>query len=630
MKTTTSKAIPFISPIGLRSLGAFILSCLALQVASAQDIELNGNYSVSESWSVTLQVGNGKTVVNKTYTGRETGTLAITNGGYTLINKTGIASLVKPAPERGISNPLPAPQTWHTGGLSLGRTIDFDGSNYEIDGAYPFSAEASGSGGFYAVIELTFFVITVPLGSDAGFSGVDPTSTSFTTTGTSADDLTGTGIYIDVNAALSPVTTNGYVNEVDVSSTASLASSDMYVVTVSASPADGGKVSGGGTFKDGASVVVTASPANGEIFANWTQDGTVVSTDAKYAFVVDSDADLTANFVASPFAAPAGVYSGLFLPDSGATPQNSGYFALTATVKGGFTGYLQIGTTHHSIGGLFDSSGAFSGNIQIPGQGTWAIALNLDLSGGNDITGTVGNGTWTAQLSGYKSVFNAKTNPASLAGLYTMVFAGTNGSTNLPGGNGVGTVKISQAGVVALAGSLADGSKITASATLAQNGDWPLYVPLYRGTGCLLGWVSLDGSGNISGNLLWMKPSGSSSYYPGGFLFPTTVSGGPYAGSEALSSFGFTQAVFSGGALAGEIVNQISIGSNNKVSNLSTNKLMVTFSPSTGLLTGSVANPSTPGSKPMPFTGVLLQSQTNAVGYFLDGGQSGAFVLQGP
>ena len=47
----------------------------------------DGNYSVTESWSVTLYRGAAN--VPTTYTGQETGTLVITNGGYSEINHTG-------------------------------------------------------------------------------------------------------------------------------------------------------------------------------------------------------------------------------------------------------------------------------------------------------------------------------------------------------------------------------------------------------------------------------------------------------------------------------------------------------------------------------------------------------------
>ena len=151
---------------------------------------------------------------------------------------------------------------------------------------------------------------------------------------------------------------------------------------------------------------------------------------------------------------------------------------------------------------------------------------------------------------------------------------------------------------------------------------------LYGGAGCVSGWVGVGDSGAVSGSVVWIKPGGTGGNYPGGFTFPTTASGGLYSKSAGINGLNFTNAVFSGGALAGAFTNEISIGSNHKVLNLSSSKLTMTFSPSTGIFQGAVVNPAAPGSKAMPFGGVLLQNQSTALGYFLDASQSGTFTLK--
>jgi hypothetical protein len=52
----------------------------------------------------------------------------------------------------------------------------------------------------------------------------------------------------------------------------------------------------------------------------------------------------------------------------------------------------------------------------------------------------------------------------------------------------------------------------------------------------------------------------------------------------------------------------------------------VTFTPATGLFTGSLPNPDAP-SRTIPFNGVVLQNQTNGWGYFLGTNQSGQVYL---
>ena len=69
-----------------------------------------------------------------------------------------------------------------------------------------------------------------------------------------------------------------------------------YTVTVSANPSNGGTVAGGGTYQQGQSCTVTATPAAGYTFTNWTENGNVVSNNATYSFTVTGDRVLVANF----------------------------------------------------------------------------------------------------------------------------------------------------------------------------------------------------------------------------------------------------------------------------------------------------------------------------------------------
>ena len=67
-------------------------------------------------------------------------------------------------------------------------------------------------------------------------------------------------------------------------------------ITVSADPTEGGTVSGGGTYNYGSSVTLTATPAAGYAFINWTKNGTVVSTNATYILNVTEGGTYVAHF----------------------------------------------------------------------------------------------------------------------------------------------------------------------------------------------------------------------------------------------------------------------------------------------------------------------------------------------
>lgn len=78
-----------------------------------------------------------------------------------------------------------------------------------------------------------------------------------------------------------------------------------YNITVSANPSNGGSVAGGGTYQQGQSCTVTATANTGYAFANWTENGTVVSTQAQYSFTVTGNRTLVANFTQQQFAITA-------------------------------------------------------------------------------------------------------------------------------------------------------------------------------------------------------------------------------------------------------------------------------------------------------------------------------------
>ncbi len=70
-----------------------------------------------------------------------------------------------------------------------------------------------------------------------------------------------------------------------------------YTISASSSPAEGGTVSGAGDYTEGSTVTLSASASDNYAFLNWTEDGTVVSTDAEYSFVATANRSLEAVFI---------------------------------------------------------------------------------------------------------------------------------------------------------------------------------------------------------------------------------------------------------------------------------------------------------------------------------------------
>src|SRR5262249_30236583 len=93
-------------------------------------------------------------------------------------------------------------------------------------------------------------------------------------------------------------------------------------------------------LKAGTVQTITAVPATGFVFSNWT--GGLMSSSAKLTFVMQPNLTLQANFVPNPFARVSGGYNGLFYVDEGVRPESSGFFTFNLTARGSYSGQLSL------------------------------------------------------------------------------------------------------------------------------------------------------------------------------------------------------------------------------------------------------------------------------------------------
>ena len=84
----------------------------------------------------------------------------------------------------------------------------------------------------------------------------------------------------------------------------------IYTIQISANPMFAGTVMGGGTFQEGETCTVSATANMDYLFANWTENGNVVSTLQTYSFTVTGDQSLVADFIY--VGAPTGAINGKF------------------------------------------------------------------------------------------------------------------------------------------------------------------------------------------------------------------------------------------------------------------------------------------------------------------------------
>lgn len=115
--------------------------------------------------------------------------------------------------------------------------------------------------------------------------------------------------------------------------------------------ANGGSVSGGGTFEKNTQVTVTATPNSGYHFVRWTENGAEVSTSASYSFILTADRTLVAVFeqdAPTTHTKHTVTVNGSYATNSGAGQYAEG---VTVTINAGsrsrytFTGWTATGIT---------------------------------------------------------------------------------------------------------------------------------------------------------------------------------------------------------------------------------------------------------------------------------------------
>ena len=74
-----------------------------------------------------------------------------------------------------------------------------------------------------------------------------------------------------------------------------------YTVEVSIEPSSAGSVSGTGTFEEGVTCTLTAIPNPTYSFESWKENGTIISTEPSYSFIVNRDRSFVATFLQGQF-----------------------------------------------------------------------------------------------------------------------------------------------------------------------------------------------------------------------------------------------------------------------------------------------------------------------------------------
>ena len=383
----------------------------------------------------------------------------------------------------------------------------------------------------------------------------------------------------------------------------------------------------------------------------------------------------------------SGGYNGLITPDTEPL-LHSGLINVKVTSKGTFTGKVTLGGTAISIKGTFDATGAARfGKAQ---TATLALvkkakptnislgflALNLDITGGNKITGTLKDQGGTITLgtiaNADRALYSSKKTPVAPymkvptnildstkeKGKYTAIF-GANAAPNngvakvgFPQGDGYGAVTVSSAGIVKIIGKLADGKVVTYSNALSKNNEWPVFVQIYSKGGFISGNVAFDPAQTQTdaacAGMKWFKPANAKDKlypvaWPNGITTdfiaskyfvptkPTTKNPTP-PNSDTVLGLGVpgalattTDNIFittADGGLTTNTSNDASLSAASKVTvhgattgSTAATGLKTAFVTAKGTMSGSFTHPGT--GKAVKFAGVAYQKTKTASGYFL-------------
>ena len=312
-----------------------------------------GEYTSGQSCTVTATANTGYTFTNWT----EGGNVASTNASYTF-NVTGNRSLVAnftlnsytitasadPAAGGTVSG---AGNYNHGSSCTLTATANTgytfvnwtkNGTQVSTNASYTFTVSEAGS--YVAHFSLNSYNVTATANPTAGGTvsgageynhGASCTLTATANTGYTFTNWTENGSVVSTNA--------NYTFTVEGARTlVANFTLNSYTIAATANPTAGGTVSGAGEFNHGASCTLTATANTGYTFTNWTENGSVVSSNANYTFTVTGNRTLVANFTLNTYTIATAAN-----PAAGGTVSGDGEYnhgescTVTATANTGYT-----------------------------------------------------------------------------------------------------------------------------------------------------------------------------------------------------------------------------------------------------------------------------------------------------
>ena len=307
--------------------------------ANGGEVTGGGEYAAGASCTVTATPAEGYTFVNWV----ENGTVLSTNPSYTFTvneNHTLVANFtIQTYTITLTANPTEGGTVTGGGTYNHGQYCTAvateadgytfvnwteDGTEVSTDASYYFMVE--GNRNLVANFTINSYTVTVAANPTEGGTvtggGTFTYGDDCTVSATEAEGYTFIN-WTENGSFVSSELTFTFTVEADRDLVANFttAPQPMHTITVIANPAEGGTVVGGGTYQEGQTCTVTATPAAGYTFINWTENDEEVSADASYSFTVDGDRTLVANFSIESY-----VIAATTEPEAGGTVTGTGTY----------------------------------------------------------------------------------------------------------------------------------------------------------------------------------------------------------------------------------------------------------------------------------------------------------------
>jgi hypothetical protein len=366
---------------------------------------------------------------------------------------------------------------------------------------------------------------------------------------------------------------------------------------------------------------ITKQPALGTVQFNmdgsvtYTRGAKFVSADV-FEYAINDGRGGIAKALASieaPVTFSRGNYRA-FLADPGNALGRS--INLTLAANGGVTGTAVFYGKKTTLKTAYPLMGPLVINVLDPMGSTIPITLTLNISGGNipTLDGTFGNDPVHLERAVY-----SKKAKAPQAGYYTALVEEGAFVADNPHGVGFLTFTIAPDGKTNIVGKLGDGTPVSASAAMFNNGEIPFYAALYTAKtfvspGSITGVLSPEPMpvfAHYTASLRWQRPplvnvGTAGAYYPNGFAtnveleaarYTATKPVFPLAGTSpnlvAKSLYGGVTALTAG---ALPVEQDVTLSAKNLITFSLPNNLLLAMKvdAKTGLVTGSITQPMSP------------------------------------